>query len=110
MPRTEDCYQPHVYSAFSEPGHERHLLCVAPLPEDETAEARILWRHLQISLYLLGRPPQPGLSWAERPAAMLLEIMRFFLGSPGRPWTDLCILFIDCRHEPLYLDPSAGWC
>ena len=62
---------------------------VAPLPEDETAEARILWRHLQISLYLLGRPPQPGLSWAERPAAMLLEIMRFFLGSPGRPWTDL---------------------
>jgi hypothetical protein len=44
---------------------------------------------LQISLYLLGRPPQPGLSWAERPAAMLLEIMRFFLGSPGKPWTDL---------------------
>jgi aminoglycoside phosphotransferase (APT) family kinase protein len=64
---------------------------VAPLPEDETAEARILWRHLQIALYLLGRPPQPGLSWAERPAAMLLEIMRFFLGSPGRPWTDLYI-------------------
>ena len=62
---------------------------VAPLPEDETAEARILWRHLQIALYLLGRPPQPGLSWAERPAAMLLEIMRFFLGSPGRPWADL---------------------
>jgi aminoglycoside phosphotransferase (APT) family kinase protein len=62
---------------------------VAPLPEDETADARILWRHLQISLYLLGRRPQPGLSWAERPAAMLLEIMRFFLGSPGRPWTDL---------------------
>jgi Ser/Thr protein kinase RdoA (MazF antagonist) len=62
---------------------------VAPFPEDEKAEARILWRHLQISLYLLGRPPQPGLSWAERPAAMLLEIMRFFLGSPGTPWTDL---------------------
>jgi aminoglycoside phosphotransferase (APT) family kinase protein len=63
---------------------------VAPLPEDETAEARILWRHLQISLYLLGRDPQPGLSWAERPAAMLLEILRFFLGSPGMPWTNLC--------------------
>ena len=62
---------------------------VAPLSQDETAEARILWRHLQIALYLLGRPPQPGLSWAERPAAMLLEIMRFFLGSPGIPWTDL---------------------
>jgi aminoglycoside phosphotransferase (APT) family kinase protein len=62
---------------------------VATLPEDETAEARILWRHLQIALYRLGRPPQPGLSWAERPAAMMLEIMRFFLGTPGRPWTDL---------------------
>jgi hypothetical protein len=62
---------------------------VAPLPEDETAEARILWRHLRVSLYLLGRPPQQGLSWAERPVAMLLEIMRFFLGSPGRSWTDL---------------------
>jgi hypothetical protein len=24
-----------------------------------------------------------------RPAAILPEIMRFFLGSPGRPWMDL---------------------
>ena len=62
---------------------------VAPLPEDDTAEARILWRHLQIALFLLGRDPQPGLSWAERPAAMLVEILRFFLGSPGKPWTNL---------------------
>ena len=62
---------------------------LAPLPGDETAEARILWRHLQIALYLLGRPPQPALSWAERPAAMLLEVMRFFLSAPGEPWTDL---------------------
>ena len=62
---------------------------ITTLPEDETAEARILWRQLQLALYLLGRPPQPGLSWAERPAAMLLEIMRFYLGSPGKPWTDL---------------------
>ena len=62
---------------------------ITPLSEGETAEARIVWRHLQIALYLLGRPPQPKLSWAERPAAMLLEVMRFFLGSPGKPWTDL---------------------
>ena len=41
---------------------------ITPVPEDETPEARILWRQLQIALYLLGRPPQPGLSWAERPA------------------------------------------
>lgn len=63
----------------------------APLLSDETAEVRILWRHLQIALYLLGRPPQPGLSWAERPAAMMLEIMRFFLDSPGGPWRDLWV-------------------
>jgi aminoglycoside phosphotransferase (APT) family kinase protein len=62
---------------------------IAPLPPDKTAEARILWRHLQIALYLLGRPPQPGLSWAERPAAMLLEIVRFFLDAPGEPWQGL---------------------
>ena len=62
---------------------------LAPLPGDDTAEARILWRHLQIALYLLGRPPQPGLSWAERPAAMMLETLRFFLDSPGGPWRDV---------------------
>jgi aminoglycoside phosphotransferase (APT) family kinase protein len=69
------------------------MLCgyreLAPLPEDETAEARILWRHLQIALYLLDRPPQPGLSWAERPAAMMFEILRFFLDSPGGPGRDV---------------------
>ena len=58
---------------------------VAPLPQDETAEARILWRHLQISLYLLGRPPQPGLVGGTS-GGDVLEIMRFFLGSPGKPW------------------------
>lgn len=61
---------------------------LALLPKDDMAEARILWRHLQISLYLLGRPPQPGLSWAERPQAMFLEVMRFFLDPPGERWRD----------------------
>lgn len=62
---------------------------VAPLEGDETAEARILWRHLQLALFLLRREPQPGRSWAERPAAMLLEIMRFFLESPGGRWAEV---------------------
>jgi Ser/Thr protein kinase RdoA (MazF antagonist) len=62
---------------------------LAPLPEDDTAEARILWRHLQISLYLLSRPPQPGLSWAERPQAMFIEIMRFLLDPLEERWRDL---------------------
>ena len=59
------------------------------LPEDDMAEARILWRHLQISLYLLSRPPQPGLSWAERPQGMFMEVMRFFLNPPDARWRDL---------------------
>ena len=60
---------------------------VAPLDGDETVEARILWRHLQLSLYLLRREPQPGRSWAERPLSMLLEVMRFLLDSPGARWS-----------------------
>lgn len=57
-------------------------------PEDnETIEARILWRHLQLSLFLLRREPQPGRSWAERPLAMLLDVMRFLLESPEERWS-----------------------
>jgi hypothetical protein len=59
---------------------------ITPLDDEENAEARILWRHLQLSLYLLRREPQPGRSWAERPLAMLLEIWRFFNESPGARW------------------------
>lgn len=62
---------------------------VAPAEGDETVEARILWRHLQLALFLLQRPPQPGRSWAERPMGMLLEIVRFFLDGPGNPWRRL---------------------
>ncbi len=59
---------------------------IAPLDGDDTAEARILWRHLQLALYLLQREPQPDRAWAERPMAMLLEIMRFLVQSPGQRW------------------------
>ncbi len=62
---------------------------VVPLDNDATAEARVLWRHLQLALLVLRRPPQPGRSWAERPLAMLLEIMRFLIGSPGGVWRDV---------------------
>jgi aminoglycoside phosphotransferase (APT) family kinase protein len=60
---------------------------VAPLDRDETAEARILWRHLQLSLYLMRREPQPGLSWAERPLGMFMDTVRFLLGDPGEEWS-----------------------
>jgi aminoglycoside phosphotransferase (APT) family kinase protein len=62
---------------------------VALLDEDGTAEARVLWRHLQWSLAMLPRGATPGLSWGERPLAWLLEVLRFFLDRPPPPWRDL---------------------
>lgn len=62
---------------------------VAPLPDDDGAEARILWRHLRIALAMLPRGAAPGMSWGERPLAWLLEIFRFFADDPGPRWRDL---------------------
>jgi aminoglycoside phosphotransferase (APT) family kinase protein len=59
---------------------------VAPLDNDATAEARILWRHLHLALFNLRRGPLPQRSWAERPMTMLLEIMRFLIEAPGESW------------------------
>lgn len=59
---------------------------VRPLDADATAEARIVWRHLQIALWLARRGPQPGLSWGEQPLSMLVEVLRFFLERPGELW------------------------
>lgn len=64
---------------------------VAPLPSDNTAEARILWRHLQIALFLLGRPPLPEQSWAERPLGVLLETLRFLIETPDERWRQLVV-------------------
>jgi aminoglycoside phosphotransferase (APT) family kinase protein len=57
----------------------------AGLTDDVVAAlaARIVRRQLAIALFLLSRPPQPGLSWAERPAGALLDMLRFFAGRPG---------------------------
>jgi aminoglycoside phosphotransferase (APT) family kinase protein len=62
---------------------------IAPLDSDETAEARVLWRHLQLALLVLRRGPLPNRSWAERPMAMLLEVMRFLIEAPKGVWRDL---------------------
>jgi aminoglycoside phosphotransferase (APT) family kinase protein len=59
------------------------------LDHDDSAEARILWRHLQLGLFALPRGTVPGRSWAERPLAMLFEILRFFLADPDERWADL---------------------
>ena len=62
---------------------------VAPLDGDATAEARILWRHLQLSIWTLPRGAVPGRSWAERPLPMLLEVLRFFVEPPDDVWRSL---------------------
>ena len=62
---------------------------VAPLDGDDTAEARILWRHVQWSLAHLPRGAVPGQAWGERPLAWLLDVLRFFLDGPPAPWRSL---------------------
>jgi len=60
------------------------------VPGDETAEARILHRHLEIALYLTRRRPAPTRSWAERPLKQLFEVFRFLLEKPDPRWA--CLL------------------
>ncbi len=71
---------PHVLA-----GHRE----IAPLDADETAEARILWRRLQMILLILPRGATPGLSWVEHPIAQLLELMRFLFDTEDARWREL---------------------
>lgn len=64
---------------------------VMPLPHEETAEARILWRNLTLALGNLHRGPEPALSWAERPLGFLMETLRFLLQTDHQRWRDLCV-------------------
>lgn len=68
---------PHMLAGYRE---------IASLDADETAEARIVWRHLHLALLFLPRGAVPGRSWAERPLPMLLEVLRFFLDPPDGRW------------------------
>jgi hypothetical protein len=60
---------------------------VMPLDEDETAEARILWRRIQLLLRIIltGAAPDQG----DRPIAWLIDLLRFFLRPPSKRWRDL---------------------
>ena len=49
---------------------------------DADLRARIVRRQLQLALFNLRRGGQPGRSWAERPATMLVDILRFFADAP----------------------------
>lgn len=71
-----------------------HLLtghrAIAPLPDDDNAEARILWRRLQMLLAVLPRGAAPGTTWGERPVAWLIDLLRFFAEPPAlKAWRAL---------------------
>jgi len=62
---------------------------VAALPDDDTAEARILRYHVHFALVTMRNAPQPLRSWGERPLSYLLDTMRFVLDAPGPRWAAL---------------------
>lgn len=62
---------------------------IALLDDDETAEARILWRRTQLILNILPRGAAPGRSWGERPVAWLIDLLRFFIDAPNERWRSL---------------------
>lgn len=52
--------------------------------------ARVLWYHLSWALAAFLRPPGGDeRTWTAPPANRLLEILRFFAGSPPAPWSSL---------------------
>jgi hypothetical protein len=59
---------------------------VARLAGEETIEVRILYYQPGVALEVLTRPPQPGLSWAERPLGRRLKLMRFLMDAPITRW------------------------
>ncbi len=71
---------------------------IAPLTNDETAEARILWRHLELAFGNLSRGPEPDLSWAERPLPFLLEIMRFLLETTDSRWSEFMPFIVNAGY------------
>ncbi len=52
-------------------------------------KARVVRRHLQLALLLMPRGAVTDLSWAERGAPILVELMRFFASGPPPGWSDL---------------------
>jgi aminoglycoside phosphotransferase (APT) family kinase protein len=62
---------------------------LAPLDEDETAEARILWRRIGLLLGKVPNGPGPNRSWEGRPIAWLTDLLRFFQNPPRGRWQDL---------------------
>lgn len=63
---------------------------VRPDAEDEVNEVRIFWYHLSWAVSSLARKPQPlERTWSAPATGRLLELFRFVVEQPGRPWVDL---------------------
>jgi aminoglycoside phosphotransferase (APT) family kinase protein len=62
---------------------------VADLADDDRAEARILWRRLQLLLAVLPRGAAPERTWGERPVAWLMDALRFFIETDDPAWRAL---------------------
>lgn len=62
---------------------------IAPLPDDDNAERRILLGRLHTLLAVLPRGAAPRMTWGERPIAWLTDLLRFFQQPPTRTWKAL---------------------
>ncbi len=58
-------------------------------PANETLEARVLWRRLQLMLAVLPRRDTQGLAWGERPTAWLVDLLGFFASDAEGIWREL---------------------
>jgi aminoglycoside phosphotransferase (APT) family kinase protein len=59
---------------------------VAPLDNNATAEARILWHHVQFAVFGLWKQQQRGQRWAHQQVERLKTNMQGFLALPTTQW------------------------
>lgn len=60
---------------------------VRRIERDDTVEARILWDHLALAIERIRNLPDPReVPWRSRPAAPLLELLRFSFEATGSAW------------------------
>jgi aminoglycoside phosphotransferase (APT) family kinase protein len=59
---------------------------IVSIDNPESFAARILWRQIQLALFLIQREPQPNRAWADRPLGALLDVLRFMGSEPASIW------------------------
>ncbi|GAB3993970.1 hypothetical protein GCM10029992_07050 [Glycomyces albus] len=86
-------------SAWADPAVEFAKLPLRAVPAalegylgecDPAWAARVLWHHLHWAVGRLAGPADARAAhWSAQPGSRLLEVMRFFLADPPRPWSEL---------------------